>query len=115
MTLLSREPTSALSDTLDALRCCLRKTHPLVVEREWDGYFAYGAPQVFAYLWPQPTHVTIGLLEGARLRPPSRRLLGHGPALRTILVRDALEIDAELQSLLERAAGMAVRDGLRSE
>jgi hypothetical protein len=113
MTLPSDRRGAELEAALETLRRCLREAGPLVVEHDWGEYWAYGAPQIFAYLWPQPTHVSVGLLRGALLRPPSRRLLGHGPALRTAIVRAAAEVDAELVDLLGRAAGMAMREGLK--
>jgi hypothetical protein len=113
MTLPSEDRQTELAAAIEALRLCLRHSGPQVEEHDWGGYWAYGAPQIFAFLWPQPTHVSVGLLQGSRLRPGSRRLLGHGPALRMLHVRGAGEVDAELADLLGRAAGMARRDALR--
>ena len=106
------EHATPSAGALEALRRALESANPLVVEHDWDGYFAYGAPRIFAYLWPHATHVTLGLLQGARLRPASVRLVGRGPALRTVAVRSALDVDPELKELISRAAERAVRDGM---
>lgn len=112
MTLPNEERQARLDAALDALRLCLRGSGPLVAEHDWNGSFAYGAPRIFAYLWPHATHVTLGLLQGTLLRPVSRRLLGHGPELRTVLVRSAAEVDAELAAIVGRAAELAMRQGM---
>jgi hypothetical protein len=101
---------SRLREALEALRACCRGAGPLIVEHDWGHYYAYGAPRIFAYVWPQPTHVTLGLLDGARLRHDGRRLLGRGPALRTLIVRSAAEIDAEVAGLMAHAAELALNN-----
>jgi len=107
------QPTEApTSAALTALRGALQSVSPLVVEHDWDGYFAYGAPRIFAYVWPHATHVTLGLLQGSRLRPTGSRLIGRGPALRTVAVRSASEVDPELKEIISRVAERAVRDGV---
>jgi hypothetical protein len=102
-----------LRAALEALRTCCRESSPWVVEHDWGDSLAYGAPLIFAYVWPQATHLTLGLLEGARLRSPGGRLLGHGPSLRTVVVRRAEEVDEELEILVRHAAARAAWQGRR--